>query len=599
MPSNHSSPTHGGGNSTSSGAAAAAAARKAKMAYQRLQNQHAAKYYAAGVLGMIAIFAIFHWARYLYSLYASNKMKRSRAMKALVSIVRAIRHVLTHRVPGFTSIGHAVVVLIYVVINVVLTLTYMDWSNLTPISKRLGWMTLINTSFIVFLALKNTPLAFLTAYSYERLNLLHQVGGYSTIIFAFLHAITIIMGFEKIHRPAMLLELAQINGMTAVSALFVLLVFALLIRRVRYEVFYISHILMFMLFIITAAMHQPNIKDKAIIITILSGAMWGSDRTLRGLRILWYAYDNRATITPLPHGGTRIILRRSPSRSVPGTHCFLWIPKIRAIEMHPFTIVSKTPYSLELVVAAYDGFTNDLHKYAVKHPGTSLRASFDGPYGSLPDFARVADKVILIAGGSGASFTFGVALDICKKLRNTSEKTIEFIWTVREQKQISWFQKELAELQTSHRVNIILHATRPSIHEVRQSTSRSPISPVDEEKALHDSFSFSNPPQSLVPNSPILSLPEDPEKDEIHHAQTSHRYIDHAWSSTSSVNILPGRPDVDHIVKKVVSETGDDQRVVVAACGPDGLMWRVRKATAGVIRVGGPSVELHCEQFGW
>ncbi|KAF8851173.1 hypothetical protein BDZ45DRAFT_632015 [Acephala macrosclerotiorum] len=591
MPSNHSSPSNGGSNSTAS--AAAAAARKAKMAYQRLQNQHAVKYYAAGVVGITAIFAIFHWARYLYSLYASNKVKRSSAMRGQVSIVRAIRHVLTHRVPGFTSIGHAVLVLVYVVINVVLTLTHMDWSNLMPISKRLGWMTLINTAFIVFLALKNTPLAFLTAYSYERLNLLHQVGGYSTIIFALLHAITVITGFEKIHGPALLLEPAQIDGMTAVSALFVLLVFALLIRRVRYEVFYISHILMFMLFIITAAMHQPDMTDKAIIMTILSGAMWSSDRILRGLRILWYASDNRATITPLPHGGTRIVLRRSPSRSVPGTHCFLWIPKIRAIETHPFTIVSKTPYSLELVVAAYDGFTNDLHKYAVKNPGTSLRASFDGPYGSLPNFAKVADKVILIAGGSGASFTFGVALDICRKLRSTSKITIDFIWTVREQETISWFQKELAELQTSHRVNIILHATCPSIHE---SASLSPISPVDEEKAL----TFHTPtPRSPIPNSPDLALSEDPEKDDIHHTQTSHRHIDHAWSSTSSVNILPGRPDVDGIIRKVVAKTGDDQRVVIAACGPDGLMWSVRKTAAGCIQVRGPSVELHCEQFGW
>lgn len=264
-------------------------------------------------------------------------------------------------------------------------------------------MCIINASFIVFLALKNTPLAFLTAYSYERLNLLHQVGGYTTITFALLHTTLVCLGFMKMHRPAILLEEPQVMAMTAVSALFVLLVFALLIRRVRYEVFYISHIIMFMVFIISVALHQPHMQDRIIIITILTGAVWSSDRILRGLRVLWYAYDNRATITPLPHGGTRIVLQRAPSRSVPGTHCFLWIPKIRAIETHPFTIVSKTQYSLELVVAAYDGFTNDLHNYAVKHPGAVLRASFDGPYGSLPNFSKVADKVILIAGGSGAS----------------------------------------------------------------------------------------------------------------------------------------------------------------------------------------------------
>jgi hypothetical protein len=37
----------------------------------------------------------------------------------------------------------------------------------------------------------------------------------------------------------------------------------------------------------------------------------------------------------------------------------------------------------------------------------------------------------------------------------------------------------------------------------------------------------------------------------------------------------------------------------VAACGPDSLNWGVRRTVAGLIRVKGPSVELHCEQFGW
>ncbi|MBH1945604.1 ferric reductase-like transmembrane domain-containing protein, partial [Erythrobacter sp. YJ-T3-07] len=44
-----------------------------------------------------------------------------------------------------------------------------------------------NFALVVFLALKNTPLAILTSYSYERLNPLHQVSGYATIIFMVIH----------------------------------------------------------------------------------------------------------------------------------------------------------------------------------------------------------------------------------------------------------------------------------------------------------------------------------------------------------------------------------------------------------------------------
>jgi NAD(P)H-flavin reductase len=88
---------------------------------------------------------------------------------------------------------------------------------------------------------------------------------------------------------------------------------------------------------------------------------------------------------------------------------------------------------LELVISAHDGFTNDLYKYAMKNPGAVLRASIDGPYGAIPDFSKTTDKVILVAGGSGASFTFGIALDMIKKLGDKPKPTIELIWTVREQ----------------------------------------------------------------------------------------------------------------------------------------------------------------------
>jgi predicted ferric reductase len=224
------------------------------------------------------------------------------------------------------------------------------------------------------------------------------------------------------HRSKQLLMVEQIQGITAALALLVMLVFAILVRGMRYEVFYLSHIFMYIVLIVNVAYHQPNIADKVAIITIALGAMWSADRLLRVWRLFWYSCDNRATLIPLPHGGTRIVLRRAPTRSVPGNHCFVWIPEIRAFETHPFTIVSKTLSSIELVVAAYDGFTDDLHNFAVKHPGASLRASFDGSYGTIPDFSRSADKVIFIAGGSGASFTFGVALDMVRKLDNKMPK---------------------------------------------------------------------------------------------------------------------------------------------------------------------------------
>lgn len=263
--------------------------------------------------------------------------------------------------------------------------------------------------------------------------MLHQVAGYTTVALGLIHGSLLSAGFVKIHFSAILLENTQVHAIVAFTAIFISTIFAILIRRMRYEVFYVVHITMYVVFIVNLGYHQPAMAEGAVVITIFAGSIWASDRILRGCRVLWYSYDNRATITPLVNGGTRIVLRRSPSRAVPGTHCFLWIPKIRALETHPFTIVSNSPSSLELVISAYDGFTNDLHNYALKNPGAVLRASIDGPYGAIPNFAKTADKVILIAGGSGASFTFGIAMDILKRSTGFIKPSIDFVWTVREQ----------------------------------------------------------------------------------------------------------------------------------------------------------------------
>jgi len=251
------------------------------------------------------------------------------------------------------------------------------------------------------------------------------------MIHVFIHMIVFVKYFSG-PKLYILLEHENIYGMVAGASMFVTVMAAITLRRVRYELFYITHVVMFIIIVVMAGMHRPHLAEKALIITIVAGSIWAADRLLRGSRILWYSRGNRATITPLPNGGTRIVLSRSPSRAIPGNHCFVWIPKIRLLETHPFTIVSTTPTSLELVVAAYDGFTNDLHNYAIANPGVTLQASVDGSYGVTPNFANTADKIIFVAGGSGATFTFGVVLDTLKKLGASTKTTIDFVWCVKE-----------------------------------------------------------------------------------------------------------------------------------------------------------------------
>lgn len=285
-----------------------------------------------------------------------------------------------------------------------------------------------NFALVVFLSLKNTPLAVLSAYSYERLNGLHQIAGYTSFVYLVLHAAMYTRYFLVNDRVEILQEASTVAGIVAGFAFLGIVISAVVIRRFWYEAFYVIHIACFIVALVCASYHQPGLEAGIIIIFGLVAAMWVADRVVRASRLLYRSVNNEATLEPLPEGGTKITLAKRPFGAVPGKHCFLWIPKVRMFESHPFTIVASEP--LEFVVNAHDGFTRDLHRHALASPGVKLRASVDGPYGTFPDPMEF-DRVVLVAGGSGASFTFGLAVNMLERMWPESTKYITFIWTVK------------------------------------------------------------------------------------------------------------------------------------------------------------------------
>jgi len=222
----------------------------------------------------------------------------------------------------------------------------------------------------------------------------------------------------------------QIAGIWAMFATLIILWTSLSLRKRRYEAFYIIHVVMALVVLVGMGKHRPDFSTRTLIIILLSAALWVPDKIIRAARMALSSRGNYATLTALPDGGVRVVLARPLTRGQPGAYARLWVPQISHLQTHPFTIVFADP--LEFVVAARDGFTRDLRAYAVEEPGARLKAGVDGPYGTVPDFSR-CEKLVVIAGGSGATYTFAVAMDLLKRLTANSRKTIEFVWVVREQ----------------------------------------------------------------------------------------------------------------------------------------------------------------------
>ncbi|GKT90532.1 ferric reductase like transmembrane component [Colletotrichum tofieldiae] len=477
-------------------------------------NHEAMTYYATALAALAGVFIAFHLIR-LLSQKTGIAAKLSFIAKPFVFASR----VSVRKVPFLPSTGHAAIAIIYVVANIVLTLTYIDTSvlpYLTVVGARAGWLSIVNIAFVVFLALKNTPLGYLTAWSYERLNILHQIAGYVTMALIIVHGATYSSYFIQQGNLARLRIHEEMYGIVSGFTFLVVVLAGAIVRLWYYELSYILHVSGFAISMVLVGLHQPELSKKIVIITAVGAGIWLFDRGVRLVRVVAYSFNNTATVHPLPNGGTRITLKKPPYGASSGEHCFLWIPKIRALEMHPFTIAAMDP--LEFVINSYDGFTRDLHEYAVRHPGATLKASVEGSYGTFPNPAEY-DKVILIAGGSGASFTVGTALNLLKQLTRNSGQSVVFVWMVKEHTRLEWFARHLSTIHDSLQSSVLLCVTRttassnPITNEDRSrsgtisSEASSHITPAtekfDTENGIPSNPRRSSPESSLTPKKRV------------------------------------------------------------------------------------------------
>ncbi|KAJ5776867.1 hypothetical protein N7520_000113 [Penicillium odoratum] len=553
--------------SSQASAKTAKAAKAASKALRLSNNVWSNKYFAIAIGAIMFLFAVYHWASVIHFKYGSSK-----SHPALTRKYREARRFLSSSIMGLRT-DRSLLYIVYWAINLILTLTNVDLTQPTYVAKRLGWISIANLVLLVFLALKNTPLAPLTAKSYEKLRPLHKVAGYTCIVTSLLHAIVYLAEWSVTGDLANMQERKNFSGAIAGTAM-VIIGFSTFTYFMRgyYELFYLLHIIMFILIMITVGMHRPDFSSSTVIIVIFTACLWTIDRLIRGAKIIWNFFGNSATLTALPDKALRVKLSRR-MYSTPGSHAFLWVPAIRWVESHPFTLLSSSPS--EFVIRVYDGFTNDLYKAAQEAPGKSLRCSVDGAYGQVPNF-KSFDRVVLVAGGSGASFTFAIALDLIESSIKTV-KSIDFIWIVREKECLQWFAQELKQLESNPDVNIILHVTRSTDLSGTPSTATLP------EKVSVD---------NVVATAPSLrhSQIHDPEKGALEKSTVP----------KSSVNeIRPGRPNVSQLLGDVFALSNSDDRIIIGACGPSDLMATTRQAVHSDIHNDGPSLTLYTEEFEW
>lgn len=336
--------------------------------------------------------------------------------------------------------------------------------------NRAGFLALAQFPVVFLFATKNSILSLLLGpgNGYEKLNFMHRMAGRAMFLAGCIHGSLWIRNHLQ-YGLAILGPQKETSGVASLALLCIIVLTSLRpVRRLFYEYFFVIHVLTYVAFFVTICYH--TIYASPWIFPPL--AFYGADVLLRLFR---YRIKD-ATLTAQDAHMTLIRVHNCDDGWLAGQHVRLRVFfSNRVFESHAFTILSAPPSHSclsspgFLLAARSDGdWTQALNNYTRKEQerlqikensecdsAAFVQVMLDGPYGGSSVDLGLYESVLLIAGGSGVTFTLGLLDDIvgrCVKLgRSQGERTrrIEFTWCIRSFGQIGWFAPMLVDIATA------------------------------------------------------------------------------------------------------------------------------------------------------
>lgn len=358
------------------------------------------------------------------------------------------------KMPPFGSIF---LITVYFVFILALELSNMDVEgaqHYQALGVRAGWLAIAQVPWLVLLAGKNNLVGLVSGISYERLNIYHRWVARGLLLLATMH-----FGFQShgwniygLMQMEWATDTCPPTGIAAYALLLWMNLSTLApVRKLSYDIFVAQHIITFFGFIIAIMMHLPTTALSTRVYIYVPIALYLLDRTIRTGRYIWHNVPApaRATLESLDGQATRVVLSNCRLKSwTAGSHVLLAIPRLGLAQSHPATIVS-TPSShdgnLVFMLRTHKGFTRTILKAVQEDSARSYLALVDGPYGGSNLPFTCFDTVLLLAGGTGVTFTLSVLLGVAEQAtsRKLPLRTVFFVWVIKKRRYLSWIVQEL------------------------------------------------------------------------------------------------------------------------------------------------------------
>jgi NAD(P)H-flavin reductase len=414
-----------------------------------------------------------------------------------------------------------------------------------------------------------SPLAFVFHSSHEELNPWHRMSGRVIYFLLLNHAAWYLNMFVQAGiLYSRLTALVVIIGITAFSLLTIIATSSLAtVRNWNYRVFFLLHLIIGVSILPLLFFHAPQLRPYVI----EAFALFIVDIICRKLDTV----TGFAKITKVPHTKLvqlKVLLPASKLgrfKAAPGQHVYLNIPpesippnksspSIHDTLYNPFTVADVSATDITLVLRSLCGPTTKALESLATLTKAKPPINIEGPYGSsrkFPHFASKYDRILLVAGGVGATYILPIYRDIRDQLETEakSPEHVKFIWSMRSAAEESW-AVDLPDSSLSLEDDAKIYFTRSNA-----------------DGRHHE--------EEFVPADGSLEM------DELQPAEEP---------------ILPSggreRPDLRKIVDEVFRQ-GLEEKVAVLVCGPTPMARELRKHV-GTWVGRGREVFWHDESFG-
>lgn len=317
------------------------------------------------------------------------------------------------------------------------------------IANRFGILSILLVPLVILLAGRNNILQWITRWNFGTFMLYHRWIARMCVFLVFMHSVLAVL------RASLGKVLGDVAGAAWMICGYIGTVCCLLLcslsflqfRRKYYELFYVSHVVLGILFLACSWAHLSRLGY--LFFSTIALTVWLVDRVIRLVRLISFGFP-MATVTMHAHETLRVVIPKPMFwYAIPGGHSWLTFGH-KFWQLHPFTCYeSVSGRDLIFLCGIKGGITGLLAKSLALEPGKTkqMKVGVEGPYGeSMPTESH--SSVVFLAGGNGIP---GIFAEVYGKALYASpaSQRLKLYWTIRQAKLLSWFVEELDALAST------------------------------------------------------------------------------------------------------------------------------------------------------